>query len=526
MTDTTTDERPARLRRLRDALASDLVERDTAVRLALLAALAGEHLLLIGPPGTAKSLVARRLRLAFAEATCFERLLTRFTVPEELFGPLSIKALENDRYHRQIQGYLPSAHIVFLDEIFKANSAILNALLTLLNERLFDNGLERQRTPLVAVIGASNELPAAGELDALADRFLLRLHVGPVSDDGFDRLLDLRGDLPITVDASDALGEADLRELRNAARSICVPTDIKALLKGLRTRCAELQIPVSDRRWRKVVKLLQVAALSCGRDEVSIWDCWLLQHCLWHTPEQREGIYDWYAERVGASAAMSPDRLTRIITAWESQLEKDKASRTQRVDGKGRKLWKSSSGRATIESGVRRRQERQGKPLFLAPADAHDVTDRSNGGKGYTEAELHNLRIGRQHYRYSSFGHWDGRDRYLADENNWMFEDAKHPPLLEPTRHPAEYVIARLSDIVNVIDQVTAYADNLDGHIADLEAQIDEHLWVTPDFIEPATVSLQQTRETVRTLAARAERLKRGYEALPRAEAVRIAADG
>ena len=518
-------DRTRRLRRVRDALQKDLVERDLAVRLALLAALAGEHLLLVGPPGTAKSLVARRLRGAFAGSTFFERLLTRFTVPEELFGPLSIKALEQDRYHRQVEGYLPTAQVAFLDEIFKANSAILNALLTLLNERLFDNGVERVATPLIAVIGASNELPEDGELDALADRFLLRLHVGPVSDDGFDVLLDLRGEPPTAVPAADALDHATLAALRDEAETVDLPTDVRALLKGLRKRCAELQIPVSDRRWRKVVKLLQVAALSCGREIVSVWDCWLLQHCLWHTPEQREALYAWYAERVGASGAMNPERLTRIIEAWEGQLKKDKESRTQCRDAKGQPLWLGADGKPTTKSQVRARKKRGSMDLFLAPAAAHGITDRTNGGNGYTQSELNGLHIVQQYHYGTQFQHWDGRAAYLLDKNNWLLEEAKLQPILEPTRHPAEYIDARLQEIAQTNADIATYAQKLDAHITSLEEQILAHLWIADDFVEPATRSLKQTWEVVRTLAARAERLARDYRALPRAERVAIASD-
>ena len=310
-----------RLIAIRDHLLQGLVERDVAVRLGLLAAVAGEHLLLIGPPGTAKSLLARRLRGAFSDATYFERLLTRFTVPEELFGPLSVRGLEQDRYVRQTKGYLPEAAVAFLDEIFKANSAILNALLTLLNERAFDNDGERHDTPLITVVGASNELPEGEELDALYDRFLLRLYVGPVSEDGVDGLLDLDTRLDGTVPDALRLSAEELNALQRGSRGVALSADLRDLLKDLRRYLAEQGIPFSDRRLRKVVQLLQVAAHTDGRSEASVWDAWLLQHVVWEDPAQRRQIAEWWAARVGTLRATSPARLLEMVAAWEERLE-------------------------------------------------------------------------------------------------------------------------------------------------------------------------------------------------------------
>lgn len=143
-----------KIRKATKMLEEGLIERESQVRLLLLAAFCSEHLLLLGPPGTAKSEIGRRLS-AFTQGQYFERLLTRFSVPEELFGPLSMVGLEKDMYIRKIDGYLPTARVAFVDEIFKANSAILNSLLTILNERLFDNGNERIEVPLLCLVGAS-----------------------------------------------------------------------------------------------------------------------------------------------------------------------------------------------------------------------------------------------------------------------------------------------------------------------------------------------------------------------------------
>ena len=510
---------PKQFRLLRDALLTGLVERDLSVRLALIAALAGEHLLMVGPPGTAKSLIARRLHLAFTNSSYFERLLTRFTVPEELFGPLSIKGLEEDRYERLTAAYLPTASIAFLDEIFKANSAILNSLLTLLNEREFDNGTRREKTPLIAVIGASNELPDSEELNAVFDRFLLRLHVGSVSKEAFPTLIGLRGQATPDVSEALKLTNADVLEIQAKAEAIDVPGNVTALLCDLREWCSAEAISVSDRRWRKIVKLLQVSALTNGRETVSIWDCWLLQHCLWNTPEDCEKIYHWYAARVGASAAMDPSKLTRIVVSWESRLRTDQSSRSQMRDARGRLLYKNSSGQPTTTASGPIQAKRAKELLYLSPSNAYSHAkgnlsrDRTNEGRGFTRAELNELQI--PIGTYVRFDNWSPRDTYLADSSNWYMMDGKLAEMMEPTRQRQSYIDDCLRQIDDVKTQVSLYQSQLNTHIQGMEAEISTHLWVSAEFAKPAAERLKQTQDEVHSLLARISRVKSGFELLP-----------
>lgn len=509
---------PARLRALRDALLTGLVERDVAIRLALLAALAGEHLLLVGPPGTAKSVLARRLHLAFRDAAYFERLLTRFSVPEELFGPLSIKGLEEDRYERQTDRYLPTASVAFLDEIFKANSAILNALLTLLNEREFDNGAQRVKTPLISVVGASNELAEGEELDALFDRFLLRLHVGPVSGQGFRALLALRGDAAPELPEHLRLTAGDVAAIQAAAQHVTVPDDLVALLSELRDWCVAQHIPVSDRRWRKIVKLLQVSALTNGRDTASIWDAWLLQHCLWSQPEDATKVHDWYAARVGASAAMDPGRLTKIVVAWEATLKRDQDSQSQQRDAEGRLLYVKADGKYTLDPKAKVRKMRDNELLFLAPAPAgtdyhmyNRVEDRTGARRGWTQKELDELYV----EPGTKFARWSKRDAYLTNEANWYMEKGDAQPAMEPTRHKPVYVTDCIRQIDTVRNDVTTYHGALQAHITALEIDIRTHLWVTPEFFVPASQALARTQREVDALLHRIQTVRSGFEGLP-----------
>jgi len=340
-----------RLQRLLAALEHGLLERAEAVRLCLLAALAGEHVLLIGPPGTAKSAMARRLHRAFDDAPYFERLLTRFSTPEELFGPLSLKALEHDRYERLTAGYLPTAGIAFLDEVFKANSAILNALLTLLNEREFDNGTGRARTPLVSVIGASNEVPADEALHAFYDRFLLRVPVAAVSDGAFEALLRLPDDTDAPMQP---LKRAELQALRAERERVALPDEVLQQLHALRALVAQRGIAVSDRRWRQLIGLMRTAALSEGRRLLDTWDLWLAPYALAAEPSQVVPLQQWFVEQVAQAAPQDAPWLGRAVEAFEKQLEIEQSIENDADDGGAGKIALARSLGGTTDTGMLR----------------------------------------------------------------------------------------------------------------------------------------------------------------------------
>jgi MoxR-like ATPase len=274
------------MKKIQSALASQYAERDEVIEGLLVALIARQHVLLIGPPGTGKSALVSDLTSRITGANYFQWLLTRFSTPEELFGPVSLKELEQGVYKRNTTGKLPEANIAFLDEVFKSNSAILNALLTLINERLFYNNGHPVQSPLMTLVGASNEYPEEGEgLEALFDRFLLRFEVDYVAQES-SFISMMKGAAPVQA----SISLETLVEMQFYSDMVTVSDEVYETLSKIRTELRDEGIRPSDRRFKQAVSILRAkAALDC-RDHVIREDILILKNSLWERPEQREKV--------------------------------------------------------------------------------------------------------------------------------------------------------------------------------------------------------------------------------------------
>lgn len=392
-----------RFKQLLGEMNRGIYEKETEISLSLLAALAGESIILLGPPGVAKSMVARQLKTAFRDAQSFEYLMSRFSTPDEIFGPVSIQKLKtSDTYERAMEGYLPTADVVFLDEIWKAGPAIQNTLLTVINEKIFRNGNREMHLPLKLLVAASNELPAKGEgLEALWDRFVIRIESRPIKLEKNFRamLLDSHADFLGPTDFTDStdfsgftggLGHADFadnadfsdlkitsEEYAEWTEKICkigvkeeVLDAISAIRKSLRAvnvdEAAERRnIYVSDRRWKNIVRLLRTSAFMQDREEVDICDLLPIYHCLWQEPEERDAI-----RNIVIRALFSPfaDKLVEMKNALAEDI---KYHRVRRNPEDGRDYEGEIE---TLSDGLSSLERQLGENLFASADDKAEIS--------------------------------------------------------------------------------------------------------------------------------------------------------
>jgi len=272
----------------RKELASQLVERDEEVETLFNALLAGEHILFVGPPGTAKSMTVDFFTHMFDGADMFHILLTKFSTMEEVFGPIDLSGLKEvpSRYERVTSGYLPTAHVAVVDEIWKASSAIINTLLNVMQERVFKNGVNRVRCPLMLMVGASNEWPLGDgkqELGAAFDRFLIRKEIKYVRPGSRRRLCF--GDAPQLPTAKITLDELD--HAQSIVSSIPFTSAAEDAFDEISMKLHAEGIHPGDRRLRKSISVCRAAAFMDQSSVVEPVHLECLQHILWEDPKEQ-----------------------------------------------------------------------------------------------------------------------------------------------------------------------------------------------------------------------------------------------
>jgi MoxR-like ATPase len=278
------------------------VGKDEVIDLLGVCLVGGENLFILGPPGTAKSALVHNLA-ARLEGQTFDYLLTRFTEPNELFGPFDIRKLREGELLTNTEGMLPEASLVFLDELLNANSAILNSLLTALNERIFRRGKESRPLKALLFVGASNHLPEDDALKALFDRFLLRVHCDNVAAEQLADVLEAGWKLNQNRVTASSLHFDEIQSLQGLLPEVDL-TPVRTVYAELIHRIRHAGIPVSDRRAVKLQKLIAASALLCGRLAARNSDLWVLKY-IWDTDDQQE-VLQALVEKVSSATESDP----------------------------------------------------------------------------------------------------------------------------------------------------------------------------------------------------------------------------
>jgi MoxR-like ATPase len=496
-----------KLKKLGDHLEGGLIGRRDHARMLLLAAVAGENAILFGPPGTAKSLLARRLKDCFADdIKYFECLLTKFSMPEEVFGPVSLKGLEQDIFRRVYDRYMPGAGVAFIDETFKANSAILNSMLTILNEREFDTGNERIKVPLRCVVGASNEMPKEAELEALYDRFIIRMRVDRLQDEGQLALFLQNATEYEAPTAELRLTKADLESVVKAAKILPVEAPVIDLLVELREWCHGKGIKISDRRLGKIKRLLQVAAFTSDRAATSLSDAWVVRHCAWDdfTTDQAEKLAGWLDSRI--------DKQQHNLSGLRALVDAEKKAyaakaKIQKKDASGRLVYLSANGMETAEA--------------TAEGYAYSAKD-DNNGLLYSADEIKE----KLWKNYPNNTDYRGT-KQINVKNSWINLDShfesvyaqnkvkhQHKPKFEDGIYTVEQREKFKASAVAVLSQLKGKSTEISQQAETLTLSMDASPWAPKEYQESHLAGLKGNLEELEKFEQTLQGVIAGYDKL------------
>ena len=361
-----------------------------------MSAIAGESIFFLGPPGTAKSMISSRIHHAFKEGTkYFEYLMNEFSTPDEIFGSVKLKGLDEGVYEKNTNGYLPEANVAFLDEIWKSGPAILNTLLTIINEKKFRNGDKVVKVPLQVLLAASNELPKEKSgLEALYDRFIIRTIVNPVSmenEDSFFALCEKSGkELVVSENMKpNLLTIEEVQGWSEKINEIKLSATIKEVIMEIRrelevknqekNRDEKEKYYVSDRRWKKIIHLLKTSAFLCDRKEVDLMDLQLITYCIWNTPKQREEVKSIVKEIVqehGLECTTAIDDIEQQIKVFEKYIDETFYQESKEEP----KLYKMQGGHSAYKLisplNIRSYYNQQIELFYISEKDVHKCYDR------------------------------------------------------------------------------------------------------------------------------------------------------
>jgi MoxR-like ATPase len=509
-----------KVKKILDFVGKGVYEKTEVIRLALLTSLAGESIFLLGPPGVAKSLIARRLKYAFLEGKSFEYLMNKFSTPDEIFGPVSIKKLKDeDKYERLTDKYLPGANIVFLDEIWKAGPAIQNALLTILNEKVYRNGEQEVRVNIRGIISASNEVPYQGEgVDALWDRFLVRYLIKEIKNsNNFLKMItsteDVYGDeVPKEAKISDEEYETWSKQIDEME----LPPEVLNTIQLIKHKLAEhnegqtsveSKIEVYDRRWKKIVRLMRTSAFLNGRKKVDLMDCFLIAHCLWSRPEQMDRVMDLVSETIrkhGYTLALNLQDLKKELKEFEEEVYQETKIQN--------KVFKNE--------------------LITIEQDYYEVLEIKQYFDGFLIKKADFVKLNRD--ENISISLYDGDfsltnrvNAQLSDQENSIeiFYNSKTTryPLktqkVEKTevilKKPHPVILKYWDERIETLDKyIKAQKQKLEEEKPEELTDLNENLFVHPNLSEIVKANLQDVIKTLDTLELRVEKLAFYYQNL------------